>query len=338
MQKLNKYLSISIIISIINLGLLYFIKYSQNNLGLSDFSIFKTGNFISLIFTLLLVFGIILYSQKVKRSSLEHSKLIFLFSAIYFLPLLLNILLSITDFNYANEYLFGYPFKKIIPLIFFIINQTVFLFVLVLAWYLAFGYSVKSYFYSIFLVVILIISFLLFSFLYTFNINRVDFKQEKAQFDFGIILGAAVWSGNVPSPIFKGRIKKGAELYKEKIIKKIHLTGGNAPGEISEAKAAQNYLITNYKIPAKDILIEESTSTTNEQLSFIKHHLIEQKRRPNFLIISDEFHLKRIQEIADFYNIDAQVIPSDIILNFEKSLYYRLRDSIGLIFFWLFAI
>ena len=91
-------------------------------------------------------------------------------------------------------------------------------------------------------------SIFLLSFLFTFKIDKYNSQKDKTNFDYGIILGAAVWSGNKPSPIFRGRIKKGAELFKQKIINKIHLTGGNAPGEISEAKAALNYLVSNYKI------------------------------------------------------------------------------------------
>jgi hypothetical protein len=56
------------------------------------------------------------------------------------------------------------------------------------------------------------------------------------------------------------------------------------------------------------------------------------------IIISDEFHLKRVEEMLDFYEINAKVVPSGYKLNFQKSLYYRIRDSIGLILFWLFAI
>jgi len=280
----------------------------------------------------------VLLSLKNEKSIIEHSKLVFMISGIYLLPLMIILVINLVGFNFSDDYFLGYPLKKIIPIIFFIINQVLFLFVLALVWYLYFGYSVKSYFYSILLVAGFLLSFLLLSFLYTFNTDEYIFKENKTKFDYGIILGAAVWSGNMPSPIFKGRIKKGAELYKGGVINKIHLTGGNAPGEISEAKAAYNYLLGNHNIQSDDIFIEEETSTTNEQIKFIKQNLQKQRKDIKFLIISDEFHLKRIQEMADFYNINSCVISSDKNLNIGKSLSYRFRDCTGLILFWLFAI
>lgn len=147
-----------------------------------------------------------------------------------------------------------------------------------------------------------------------------------------------MWSGNRPSPIFLGRIDKGAKLYKQKAIKKIQLTGGNAPGEVSEAKAAFNYLIEHHKLDSNSILIEELTSTTNEQIRYIRNNFIKEESSSNFIFISDEFHLMRITEMAKFYGLKAKVVSSEYKLNFQKSLYYRVRDSIGLILFWFFAI
>jgi len=179
---------------------------------------------------------------------------------------------------------------------------------------------------------------IVFSVSYTFFFDEYDYTNVDNRCDYGIILGAAVWSDNRPSPIFKGRIEKGAILYKAQMIERIQLTGGNAPGEISEAKAAHDYLIEKYNIASRDILIEEVTSTTNEQLRYIKTHFSKNNNNLDFVFISDSFHLKRIEEMIDFYEINAKVVPSEYKLNFQKSLYYRLRDSIGLILFWFFAV
>ncbi|MCB0744571.1 MAG: YdcF family protein, partial [Ignavibacteriae bacterium] len=135
-----------------------------------------------------------------------------------------------------------------------------------------------------------------------------------------------------------GRIDKGAELLKNKVINKIQLTGGNAPGELSEAEAALKYLQSMHKLSPKNIEVENLTSTTNEQIKFVKSNLENGDKFKKFIIISDEFHLKRVEEMVDFYNLNAEVISSNYKLNFQKSFYYRLRDSIGLIIFWFFGL
>ena len=126
-------------------------------------------------------------------------------------------------------------------------------------------------------------------------------------------------------------------MYESGKIKKIHVTGSNAPGEISEAEAARNYLI-ELGISKKDILFESVTSTTSEQIKFIKNELVKKQGMNKILIISDQFHLKRVLEMCRFFNVKAEGIESGYKLNWKKLLYYRLRDSIGLLLFWLFAI
>ncbi|MCW8850477.1 MAG: YdcF family protein [Melioribacteraceae bacterium] len=242
------------------------------------------------------------------------------------------------DLPFANEYLLGYPFKKILPIIFFVFNQLVFLFVAFLVWFVSFGLTIKAYLYSILAVLATTLMIIIFTLTYSFWIIEYDHDVEKNQHDYGIILGAAVWSGNKPSPIFIGRIEKGAKLFKQKAIKKIQLTGGNAPGELSEAKTAYNYLREKYNLDSNQILIEEKTSTTNEQIRYIKNNFVNDMSASDFIFISDEFHLMRIKEMADFYGLKAKVVSSEYKLNLQKSLFYRLRDSIGLILFWFFGV
>ncbi len=325
-------------IGVINLLVLYYLKYSSNQLPLSSIDITKIGNFLNLLFTLLLLIGCGFLFKKSSRDPSTHIRIMLLLSIIYFIPLIILVIIQFVNVEYNNSYLLGYPFKKIIPIFFFIVNQTIFLFVLFSVWLLYFGYNLLTYIYSFFAVLSTILVLVLFSFVYTFFTDEYDSEEDKSKFDYGIIMGAAVWSGNRPSPIFAKRIDKGAELILGNQIKFIQLTGGNAPGEVSEARAAYDYLKLNYNIKSDKILIEEATSTTNEQIKYIKNKFSHSIEGKSFLFISDQFHLKRITEMADFYNLNAKSISSEYKLNYQKSLYYRFRDCIGLIFFWFFAI
>jgi len=223
------------LLGILNLALLYFYKYSSNQLHFNDFSLFKTGNVINLMVTIFLLLGCIVFLKKIRNVStnLIHSRIFLIFSLIYLFPLIIIILFNTFDLPFANEYLLGYPFKKILPIIFFVFNQLVFLFVAFLVWFVSFGLTIKAYLYSILAVLATTLMIIIFTLTYSFWIIEYDHDVEKNQHDYGIILGAAVWSGNKPSPIFIGRIEKGAKLFKQKAIKKIQLTGGNAPGELS---------------------------------------------------------------------------------------------------------
>ena len=171
------------------------------------------------------------------------------------------------------------------------------------------------------------------------NFNEVkksfDYAEKitEKEYDYGCIPGAAVWKKNKPSPIFEARIRKALELYRKNYYKKIILTGGNAPGEISEAEAAQKYLV-NLGVNKKDIILEKETSTTSEQIKYLKKYFSNKK----ILIVSDGFHLSRITQIAKFFNLKVEGVSSDYTMTLEKAIYYRTRETVALLMFWLFAI
>jgi vancomycin permeability regulator SanA len=318
--------------------LLFYIKYTSNNLSLQNFSFEKTGNFLSMTqFVFYLIVCILIFFDK-KRDYSSHLKILLFLSIIAIIPLVVIFFIYKLNFIFSNDYLLGYPVKKIVPLILFIINQSVFIFILFMLFYLYLDFKLLAYLYSLLSFIAVVVFYILFAFILTFLIDDSDVYIGGEKFDYGIILGAAVWSGDKPSPIFTNRIDKGAELFLKNLISKIHLTGGNAPGELSEAKAAYNYLVSKYFIDESKILIEEETSTTNEQIKYFKINFNQKNPKPKLLFISDNFHLRRISEMSDFYNLNAKVVASGYNLNLRKSLYYRLRDSIGLVLFWFFAI
>ncbi len=328
----TKYFLITLLIAISNLLLLYYFKYSQNGLSLKEFNLLKIGNLINLSFVLVLSIGLILLFIKNQNTNF---RLFFTLSIIYFIPIILLFILKLIDYKYSQGYLFHYPYKKVIPLLLLLANQLLQLYLIVLVISSYFNCNKIRYFNSFFCVIAFIGLLVFISFVTSFRINNKELKNIR--YDIGIVFGAAVWSGNKPSPIFRGRIEKGFELYKKGIIKKIQLTGGNAPGEISEARAATNYLKNNKHLNENNILSEEKTTTTNEQIKFIKENLLNNKKS-KIIFISDNFHLKRILEMADFFNIEAVGVASDYKLSWKKSLFYRFRDSIGLLLFWIFGI
>ncbi|MBI1930905.1 MAG: hypothetical protein HYS24_00005, partial [Ignavibacteriales bacterium] len=106
-----------IAIAIVNTFLLYFVKYFQNGLSLTEFSFLKTGNLISLIFLIVFVIGALLMLQEKDSFTLIKTRILITFSFIYLLPILVILIINFADFKFADEFLFGYPLKKIIPAI-----------------------------------------------------------------------------------------------------------------------------------------------------------------------------------------------------------------------------
>ena len=158
----------------------------------------------------------------------------------------------------------------------------------------------------------------------------------RARYDAGVILGAAVWSGDRPSPVFRERIQRGYELLNAGVVEFLVLTGGNAPNELTEAEVAKRELLKLGVDPTR-IALEEETSSTVEQILFIRDELSKQKWE-SFVIITDQFHLKRALEICAFNDIEAVGIPSDSPLGPYNLAVYHVRESAALILYWMFGL
>lgn len=155
--------------------------------------------------------------------------------------------------------------------------------------------------------------------------------------DAGVILGAAVWGGNRPSPVLKERINKGYEIYLRKIAPKLVITGGGSPNELTEGEVSKNVLL-KYGVSPEDLILENSSNSTIEQIHFVRDSLYNLKGWKKVILISDNFHLMRASEISEFNNINTGCIASDNVLSIEGKIFYCLKESLALIIFWMTGI
>ena len=121
--------------------------------------------------------------------------------------------------------------------------------------------------------------------------------------DAAIVLGAAVWGDDV-SPVFKERINHALDLRRSGKVRKIIFTGGQGNrNEATEAAAARQYAIEQ-GISAADILVEEKSHTTYENLVFARDVALARGLK-QVLIVSDPLHLKRAVSMAIDLGLDA---------------------------------
>jgi len=326
-----------ILIVIIDLLALYFLKYKEQGLAIKEFNLFYTGNLLNLISSLLLIISIVLYTKS-SKITYQPSLLIILVMLMTFMLVFSEIYKSI-GFPSPNFYILDHPLKDVLKGLFFSVYQLLeFLYISIL-WVTLLGRKelliLRAFINSVLIVIFLFV----FAFFYL-QPNKGDhfkfntYKQEKY---VGVVLGAAVWPNNQPSPSLASRTEKAAELYKLGVLSKIQLTGGHAPGEMSEAEVAYHYL-KNKNIDTSDIWIEKKTSSTIEQVRFINRDIIKARNINKIIVVSDAYHLMRVKQICNFYNIKVKVAASDQRYSFNSRLYYRIRESIALLVFWFFAI
>lgn len=135
------------------------------------------------------------------------------------------------------------------------------------------------------------------------NIFHKGFNTKPQKADVIIILGCAVWK-DVPSPALYERIYKAYELYKEGYAKKIIATGAQGEGEnITEAKAIKKQLI-RLGINASDIIEEDKSSNTVENIKFSKR-IMQKNGLKKCIIVTNYFHIYRSSMISLDSKLDA---------------------------------
>lgn len=324
------------ILPVVNLFLLFIIKYRNQDVPLSDFDFSYTGNVLNLFFTAVLLIEVIILSIKNKGSILKRYNFPLRALIVQLVLLVITYLIVVFEIHVPGGYLLGFPVAKIFLWMLFFSTQFIQFVIISFCWLLLVNSNsllfLRTMLNSVFIAAILYG----FVFLYALGTPPTVEKNEPSG-EVGVVLGAAVWSNNVPSTILMERLNKARELYQKKKIPKIQLTGGNAPGELSEAEVAFNYL-TKFSVDPKDISVEKNTTSTTEQIRFIKNELFGKKNIKKVVVISDRFHLKRINEISKFYKIKVKLSGSNVTLNSKSLVYYKLREGIALINFWFFAI
>ncbi|MGB9663994.1 MAG: YdcF family protein [Ignavibacteria bacterium] len=324
-----------------SLVFIYFVKYRTHNLSLSNFDLNFTGNILNLIIIGLIIFVLIisLFTQKhIKLFDLQvYLNLLFL--SLLFL-LLLTFLLS-KDF-YAlkmlssNEYEFEKVVSVLIWLIYFFIKLVGLNYLILKLFRVKSALIPKIILLTAFQTAVIII-FAFFKIFITSKSGEEYYLKKDEKFDAIVVLGAAVWKGNIPSPIYAGRLNKAIDLLEKNFSNRVILTGSNAPFELSESKVGKIYLEQKGVSPNK-IYIEETTTSTIEQIHFIKNEVIGERKFKKVILVSDAFHLPRVIEISKFLSIEIKVARSNLKIELINNIWYRIKESILLAIFWLFAV
>ena len=334
----KKFVLISFVLLLTQLIFLFFVKYHNQDISLGRFSFANIGN----IFNLLIYVGLIsgIYFSARKKNSEVSTKAVFNFIVLTWTLLIVAFFSTKLKIISDTNYIFNQPGDKVLTGVLFLIFLLAKFNFMIFIWSRLSGKHNPSTIRNLFSTMLMLILLLIFTFVYINNINYSsgNWVLKKDKNNTAVVLGAAVWSGNTPSPTLASRVDKALALFKKGFIGKIVLTGGKAPGELTESEVAFEYA----RIKGADtsiIIIEKYTSSTTAQIKWIEQNLLQKElSKGDIIIISDGYHLPRVIEISKFYNLDLKVTDSLHKLYFKDRLYNYIRESIALFNFWNFAL
>lgn len=167
---------------------------------------------------------------------------------------------------------------------------------------------------------------IVFSLLYTVSsfINFINFKRQSL--DYVVVLGAGL-NGDQVTPLLASRIRKGIAVYQQQKNAKLIMSGGQGEDElISEAEAMKQYAVAQ-GIHAEDILIENQSTNTQENILFSKKLMPE---HATFALVTNHYHLFRALLIAQQEKIKC--IGYGARTKFYFSLNAFIREIIGYLY------
>lgn len=175
-------------------------------------------------------------------------------------------------------------------------------------------------------------------FINSIRIYNYSFKYYENESDVAIVLGAGTIDGKLSS-VFKERINHSIFLYQKKVVDKIIFTGGFGKGQKqSDSQTAKKYALEN-GIPENDILIEEQSNYTIENLKQAKQ-IMDSMEFTNALLVSDPLHMKRAMKLAKYSIINCRPSPTKTTMYksvktkskqlLYETFYFSLREPISL--------
>lgn len=150
----------------------------------------------------------------------------------------------------------------------------------------------------------------------TVHVNNLAKKyittlDDAPESDAVIILGARVYSDGKPSPVLQDRLDYGYELYINKKVKKILVSGDHGTKGYDEVNAMKDYLLDK-GVPREDIFLDHAGFNTYDSMYRAKDiYGIE-----TMIISTQQFHINRSIYIARNIGICAYGYPSE-----DKSAY-----------------
>ena len=143
------------------------------------------------------------------------------------------------------------------------------------------------------------------TFVQVWQASRDDQAQDAGAI---VVMGAAQYDGE-PSPVYEARLQHAVDLFEEGLADRIVVTGGRQVGDrFNEAQAGEMWLLEQ-GVPEAAVLLETDGRNSWESLA-ASSRILRDDGVEDVIIVSDPFHSKRLEEIADEVGMEAYVSPT----------------------------
>lgn len=175
-----------------------------------------------------------------------------------------------------------------------------------------------------------------FIFLVLFSVFIYLLFPTRKKVDYIIVLGCGLINGKV-TPLLAGRLNKAIQYNnrqykKHKFYATYVVSGGQGNDEsISEAQAMKNYLLEQ-GIPESNILLEDKSASTEENLKFSKRIIEQQASSYSAIFATSNYHVFRAALLAKRLHFKINGIGSRTVWYFFPNAMIRELVAITLLY------
>ena len=151
-----------------------------------------------------------------------------------------------------------------------------------------------------------------------------------------VVLGAGLRK-DVPSKLLVRRLEKALEYHEENPDAVIVVTGGQGPGETIPEGVAMARWLAERGVPEEQIIVEDKSTSTEENLLFARRLLEERGIAASepIVVVTNAFHCYRGGEYARMVGFtDVDTLPASIGLNSIMPCYFR--EVFAVLYYWVF--
>ena len=152
--------------------------------------------------------------------------------------------------------------------------------------------------------------------------NELKEIVKKESVDFAIIFGAGVYV-TTPSEMLKERLETGISLYKNKIVRKLLMSGDHGKKYYDEVTVMKNYAVEK-GIPPENIYIDYAGFSTYDTVIRAKEIF----NIKNAILVTQEYHLYRALYIGKSLGIKVYGI-SATKHKYIGQLYREIREILA---------
>lgn len=135
--------------------------------------------------------------------------------------------------------------------------------------------------------------------------GRTDFRRKA---DAAVILGAKVYDNRDLCAALKDRVETGIELYKERWVSYLIMSGGVGKNGVSEAEAMRDYALEQ-SVPLDRIILDEEGHTTVQSARNCGR-IAREKGFRGLLTVSQYFHCARLKLTFERAGTHCYTVPT----------------------------